>query len=196
MSRTLVVRGKHVIRPGSSGPASIHIQDGVITAIDKFDSAPAGIELVDAGDDVVMPGLVDTHVHLNEPGRTEWEGFATGTAAAAAGGVTTVLDMPLNSVPATTKPKALEKKRGSAAGQCHVDVGFLAGLVPGNMGELAELWDDGVFGFKCFLVPSGVKEFRHITPSGLRAAMPALAELHAPVLVHAELPESIDAATK
>ncbi|TMG82271.1 MAG: allantoinase, partial [Betaproteobacteria bacterium] len=121
---------------------------------------------------------------------------ATGTAAAAAGGVTTVLDMPLNNVPATTKPKALEKKRASAAGQCHVDVGFLAGLVPGNMGELAELWDDGVFGFKCFLVPSGVKEFRHITPSGLRAAMPALAELHAPVLVHAELPESIDAATK
>src|SRR5437016_11307598 len=136
MSRTLVVRGNHVIRPGSSGAASIHIQDGVIMAIDKFDSAPAGIELVDAGDYVVMPGVVDTHVHMNEPGRTEWEGFATATRAAAAGGITTVVDMPLNSVPPTTTVDHLRAKVSAMSGQCWTDVGLWGGAIPGNAGEL------------------------------------------------------------
>lgn len=152
-------------------------------------------EILDAGDLMVIPGLVDTHVHINEPGRAEWEGFATATKAAAAGGVTTLLDMPLNSIPATTKASALEKKRKAAHNQARVDVGFLGGVVPGNNDDLAELWSQGVFAFKCFLTPSGVKEFQNVTAKDLLAAMPVLAHLRATLMVHAELPGPIDAAT-
>src|SRR5439155_18074762 len=113
----------------------------------------------DLGDLALLPGLVDTHVHVNEPGRTSWEGFASATRAAAAGGVTTILDMPLNSVPPTVDTAALDAKRGAAAGQVHVDVGFWGGAVPSNVDELAALHDAGVFGFKCFLVDPGVPEF-------------------------------------
>ncbi|HYR42395.1 MAG TPA: amidohydrolase family protein, partial [Terriglobia bacterium] len=123
----LIVRGKRVIRPGTSGPASIHIREGVIAAIDTFDSVPSGAEIgeiIDAGDCVVIPGLVDTHVHLNDPGRADWEGFAFGTRAAAAGGVTTVIDMPLNSIPPTTTVRGLHAKLEAAKDQCWVDVGF------------------------------------------------------------------------
>ena len=151
-------------------------------------------EVLEAGELIVLPGLVDTHVHVNEPGRTEWEGFATATSAALAGGVTTILDMPLNSIPATTKASALEMKREAAANQCRADVGFLGGVVPGNTGELQQLWADGVFGFKCFLVPSGVDEFKCVTEPDLRKALPVLAQLRAPLLVHAELPGPIEAA--
>lgn len=164
-----------------------------ITSIDDIGGALAS-EVIDAGELVVIPGLVDTHVHINEPGRTEWEGFASATRAAAAGGITTLLDMPLNSVPATTKAAALDKKRKSAMNQCHVDVGFLAGVVPGNTGDLPALWSEGVFGFKCFLVPSGVNEFHHVTAADLKSAMPVLAQLRAPLMVHAELPAPIEAA--
>ena len=151
-------------------------------------------QVLDVGALVVIPGLVDTHVHVNEPGRTEWEGFATATRAAAAGGVTTLLDMPLNSIPATTKAPALEKKRKAANGQCHVDVGFLGGVVPNNADDLADLWQAGVFAFKCFLTPSGVDEFKCVGANELRAAMPVLGQLRATLMAHAELPGPIDAA--
>ena len=166
-----------------------------VAPFDDIGGARAG-EIVDVGRLVILPGLVDTHVHINEPGRTEWEGFETATRAAAAGGVTTLLDMPLNSIPATTKASALEKKRKAANGHLAVDVGFLGGVVPGNADALAELWERGVFGFKCFLTPSGVDEFRNVTVDDLRRAMPVLADLRAPLLVHAELPGPIDAATR
>src|SRR5689334_1773199 len=135
------------------------------------------------GDRVVMPGLVDPHVHVNEPGRTEWEGFATATRAAAAGGVTTLLDMPLNSIPPTVSVAALDEKRSVASGQCFVDVGFWGGAVPGNAGELPALHEAGVFGFKCFLIDSGVPEFPPLDPAGLATA---LASVSALFVVHAE----------
>ncbi len=134
---------------------------------------------------VISPGLVDTHVHINEPGRTEWEGFDTATRAAACGGVTTLVDMPLNSVPATTCVAALHAKMGAARAQCHVDVGFWGGVVPGNAPELDPLIDAGVRGFKCFLVPSGVDEFPPVTEDDLRRALPILARRNMPLLVHA-----------
>ena len=128
-------------------------------------------------DRVLLPGLVDSHVHVNEPGRTEWEGFATGTAAAAAGGVTTVLDMPLNSVPPTTTVEALAVKRAAARGKLAIDIGFWGGAVPDNLGTLAALHDAGVFGFKCFLSPSGVDEFPHLDRAQLERALEEIAAL-------------------
>ena len=139
---------------------------------------------------VVFPGLVDTHVHVNEPGRTEWEGFATASAAAAAGGITTIVDMPLNSVPATTTVAGLEAKR-EAARAATIDVQFWGGVVPGNAGELEALADAGVRGFKCFLSPSGVDEFQHVTERDLREALPILARRDLPLLVHAESPAAL-----
>ena len=137
-------------------------------------------------DEVLLPGLVDSHVHVNEPGRTDWEGFATATAAAAAGGVTTLIDMPLNSIPPTVDVAALEVKRPAATGQCAVDVGFWGGAVPGNSGELAGLHEAGVFGFKCFTVDSGVPEFPPLDDAGLAEAMRQIAELGSLLIVHAE----------
>jgi allantoinase len=136
----------------------------------------------------ILPGLVDTHVHINEPGRTHWEGFETATRAAAAGGVTTLIEMPLNSIPATTTRAAYQQKLAAAEGKLNVDTGFWGGVVPGNASQLEPLWQAGVFGFKCFLVPSGVDEFFHVTEQDLRQAMPILASLGAPLLVHAESP--------
>ena len=200
MMGALVIRGKHVIRPGSSGPASIHIRDGVIAAIDTFDSVPSGVEgaevaeVVDAGDCVVLPGLVDTHVHLNDPGRADWEGFGFGTRAAAAGGVTTLIDMPLNSIPPTTTARGLHAKLEAAKDQCWVDVGIWGGVVPGNADQIEPLIAGGVFGFKCFLVPSGVDEFPHVTEEDLRLVLPRIAANRSRLLVHAELPGPIEAA--
>jgi allantoinase len=184
-----------VATPEGVRPASIHVESGQITRVARLDDAAReGAEVLDAGDLVVLPGLVDTHVHINEPGRTEWEGFETATCAAAAGGVTTLLDMPLNSIPATTSARALAEKRHSASGKCAVDVGFLGGVVPGNERELAPLWDAGVFGFKCFLVPSGVDEFENVDAADLERALPLLASFGATLLVHAELPGPIEQA--
>lgn len=184
-----VVRGKSVVLPDGVRAASIHIHDGRIQRVGPWeDTGVPSSDVLDVQDLFVMAGLVDTHVHINEPGRAEWEGFGTATAAAAAGGVTTLLDMPLNSVPATTNPRALDKKRRAAEGKCRVDVGFLGGVVPGNDAQLKPLWDAGVFGFKCFLVPSGVDEFRNVATKDLDKAMPALASLDAVLMVHAELP--------
>jgi allantoinase len=191
----LVIRGRRVVLPGASVPASIHLSAGRISAITAFEEIPSGAAIVEAGpDSVVMPGLVDSHVHVNEPGRTEWEGFATATRAAAAGGVTTIVDMPLNSIPATTMLTGLKAKLEAASGKCSIDVAFWGGVVPGNTGELAKLWDAGVVGFKCFLVHSGVDEFPNVTESDLRAAMPELARLGAMLIVHAELPGPIESA--
>jgi allantoinase len=190
----VVVRGQRVITPQGERPAAIHIRDGVIAAISAFDDIPGECRVHEAGVSVVMPGLVDTHVHINEPGRTEWEGFATATQAAAAGGVTTLIEMPLNSIPATTTASAYREKIAAANGKLWVDVGFWGGVVPGNVAELRPLWDEDVFGFKCFLVPSGVAEFTHVVESDLRAALPRLAGLRAPLLAHAELLGPIEAA--
>jgi len=191
----LVIRGRRVVTENSVGPASVHVTRGYISSISIFEDVPSGSDLVEAdANSVVMPGLVDTHVHLNEPGRTDWEGFATATRAAAAGGVTTIVDMPLNSIPATTTRAGLKAKLEAASGKCSVDVAFWGGVVPGNRSELAKLWEAGVVGFKCFLVHSGVDEFPNVTERDLREAMPELARLGATLIVHAELPGPIEAA--
>ncbi len=193
--RDLIIRGRKVVLPEAVAPASIRIHDGRITAVGTYDEKPAGCEVIDADDEaVVMSGLVDAHVHINEPGRADWEGFRTATLAAAAGGVTTLVDMPLNSIPPTTTLKGFAAKLEAAHVNCYVDCGFWGGVVPGNTGELAALHDAGVVGFKCFLVSSGVAEFPHVTEADLRAAMPELARLDALLIVHAEMPGPIDRA--
>jgi allantoinase len=182
-STDLVFRGQRVVTPESTGPASVHVRRGRIERVGAFDDVPEGCAVVEAGGSVLLPGLVDSHVHVNEPGRTRWEGFATATRAAARGGVTTIVDMPLNSIPPTTTPD-----------QCRVDVAFWGGLVPGNLGLLASLYAGGVVGFKCFLVPSGIQEFAHVTEDELRPSMFELVRLDAPLIVHAELPGPIEQA--
>jgi allantoinase len=194
MTKT-VVRGTRIITPEGIRPATIYVEHGRIARVGGVDDPASGNDVVDAGHLVVMPGLVDTHVHVNEPGRTDWEGFETATRAAAAGGVTTLLDMPLNSIPATTSVAALHDKARAARGKTWVDVGFIGGVVPDNASALGDLAREGVRAFKCFLVPSGVPEFQHVTQPDLRDAMPILAELGVPLMVHAELPEVIEAAT-
>jgi len=179
--------------PEGERPASVHVRGGVITAISGFEDAPAGSQVHEARDFLVMPGLVDTHVHINEPGRTEWEGFSSATRAAAAGGVTTLIEMPLNSIPVVTTASAYREKLAAASGKLWVDVGFWGGVVPGNSAELRPLREAGVFGFKCFLVPSGVEEFAHVAQHDLREALPELASLGTPLLAHAELPGPIEA---
>src|ERR1700719_133755 len=177
----VVVRGRKVITPDGERAAAIHVRAGLISAITAFDDCPSGALVHEAGDSVVMPGVVDTHVHINEPGRTDWEGFSTATRAAAAGGITTLIEMPLNSIPATTTAAAYREKLAATTGKLWVDVGFWGGVVPGNERELGTLWDAGVFGFKCFLVPSGVPEFAHVAESDLRAVLPELASMGAPL---------------
>jgi allantoinase len=196
MTTIHAIRSKRVVTPEGVLAATVHIRNGAIEKISGYNDVPSGKHIYDAGESVVMPGLVDTHVHINEPGRTEWEGFETATRAAAAGGVTTLIDMPLNSIPATTTAAALETKRIAARKKCWVNVGFWGGVVPGNAGELRALHRAGAFGFKCFLVPSGVPEFAHVAEDDLRAALPTLAVLDTPLLVHAELAGPIEEANK
>ena len=189
----LIVRARRVVLPEAIVSASIQIHDGRIISVGSYDQGAAHCEVIEADEEsVVMPGLVDTHVHINEPGRTSWEGFRTATLAAAAGGVTTLVDMPLNSIPPTTTVAGFTSKLKAANGNCHVDTGFWGGVVPGNTGELAGLHHAGVVGFKCFLVPSGVDEFSHVTEEHLCEAMPELTRLGALLIVHAELPGPID----
>ena len=190
----LVIRSTRVVLPDGVRPASVHIEEGRITRIAEWDNFPVESEAVDAGDLAVMPGNVDAHVHVNEPGRTEWEGYETATRAAAAGGVTTIVDMPLNSIPPTTTLAGFEEKLAAAEGRCTVDVAFWGGVVPGNVAELAPLVERGVRGFKCFLIHSGVDEFPHVTEDDLRIAMPEIRRLDSVLLVHAEVPGPIDAA--
>jgi allantoinase len=182
----LVIRGKQVVLPNGIAASAIHISDDKITTIADYDDVPANCELVEADESsVVMAGLVDSHVHVNEPGRTDWEGFETATRAAAAGGITTIIDMPLNSIPPTTTLAGFEAKLAAAKNKCLVDVGFWGGVVPGNMGELAAMLDAGVVGFKCFLIHSGVDEFPNVTEEDLRIALPELTRLGAILIVHA-----------
>jgi allantoinase len=193
----LIVRGRRVVTPEGVRPAALHVRGGRIERITRYEEAPSGGQVIEAGTAVVMPGLVDSHVHVDEPGRTEWEGFETATRAAAAGGVTTIVDLPLNSIPATTSRQAFAEKLAAAEGKCHVDVGFWGGIVPENArhpGEIAGLLAAGVLGFKAFLVPSGVDEFGWVGEADLRAAMPELARRKAVLLVHAELPGPIEEA--
>jgi allantoinase len=189
-----IIRSKSVVLPSGVRPAAVHFENGKIVDVGEWNDIPAEADLVDAGDSVVMPGLVDSHVHVNEPGRTEWEGYETATRAAAAGGVTTIVDMPLNSIPATTTTKAFDEKLAAAEGKCSVDVAFWGGVVPGNVDELAPLVERGVRGFKCFLIHSGVEEFPHVTEADLRVAMPELTRLDSVLLVHAELEGPINTA--
>jgi allantoinase len=191
-----IIRSRRVITPDGITAASVHVRDGRIQRIADFDDVVDGVDLHDAGDLVVMAGLVDTHVHINEPGRTDWEGFESATRAAAAGGVTTLVDMPLNSVPATTSVDGLRAKLDAAEGKCHVDVGFWGGVVPGNTAELTELYEAGVLGFKCFLCPSGVDEFENVSVADLEEAMPVLSDLDAVLLCHSELPDVIEDAAE
>jgi allantoinase len=187
----LVIRASRVITGGAETACSIGITGGRVAAIGALD-APAGpADLLEIGADVVvLPGLVDSHVHVCEPGNTEWEGFATATSAAAAGGITTLVDMPLDSVPATVSTAALEIKRRAARGQCRVDVGFWGGVIPGNLDQLAPLHEAGVLGFKCFLADSGAEGFPPVNTRQLTAALRVLRGLDSPLLVHAESAEA------
>lgn len=190
-----VIRTRRAVVGDREHPCSVVLRDGRIAAIGAYDApAPAGAEeFVLADDEALLPGLVDTHVHINDPGRTEWEGFATATRAAAAGGVTTVVDMPLNSVPATVDVAALEVKKKVAAEQISVDVGFWGGAVPGNLADLEPLWDAGVYGFKCFLAHSGLDEYPPLDRDQMFAAMRTIAGFGGLLIVHAEDGPTLDA---
>ena len=193
MSNEFTIRGRRVVLPDRVDQASVHIRNGRIVKVSSFDDVLPDCELIEAEDEsVLMPGLVDTHVHINEPGRTEWEGFVTATRAAAVGGVTTLIDMPLNSIPPTTTLDGMREKLAAAEGKNFVDLGFWGGVVPGNTAELAPMFESGMVGFKCFLVHSGVDEFPNVEEADLRRAMPELTRLGAVLIVHAEVPGPID----
>lgn len=196
MTIDLVIRARRAVVDGAEQPCAIGVRGGRIVTVAGVDaSLDTAEEIVVGENEVLLPGLVDTHVHVNEPGRTEWEGFATATRAAAAGGVTTIVDMPLNSIPSTTTLDALELKQERAGSQAHVDVGFWGGAVPGNVPDLAKLHDAGVFGFKCFLIDSGVEEFPPLSAAEFSAAMAETARLGTLLIVHAEDAEVIAHAT-
>jgi allantoinase len=191
----LVLRADRAVLPAGERPAAVLVDAGRVVAVLPRDAPVEAGEQVDLGaGEVLLPGLVDTHVHVNEPGRTEWEGFASATRAAAAGGVTTIVDMPLNSLPPTVDVAALDRKRSAAAGQVSVDVGFWGGAVPGNAAQLVPLHRAGVLGVKAFLTDSGVPEFPPLPPAGLAAALAALRPVDGLLLVHAEDPGVLAAA--
>uniref|UniRef100_A0A4W6DDH6 allantoinase n=1 Tax=Lates calcarifer TaxID=8187 RepID=A0A4W6DDH6_LATCA len=179
------VRSKRVLIGNDVRPAVVIIKDGKIHQILSESNFSVGV--LDVGDSVVMPGIVDSHVHVNEPGRTSWEGFWTATKAAAAGGVTTIVDMPLNSIPPTTTLGNFHEKLREATGKCFVDTAFWGGVIPGNQLELQPMIHAGVAGFKCFLIHSGVEEFPHVTNCDLHAAMKQLQGTGSVLLFHAEL---------
>ena len=187
---------RRVVTPQGIRPAAVLVEEDRVRGVISPSEIPAGTPREDFVDAAILPGLVDSHVHINEPGRTEWEGFFTATRAAAAGGYTMIVDMPLNCVPSTTRVSALEAKRKSAAGQCSVDWAAWGGVVQGNDQELEPLARAGVRGFKCFLVHPGVEEFTPVGEQDLRKALPILGRTGLPLLVHAELPGPIDLATR
>ncbi|MFC6157656.1 allantoinase AllB [Kribbella jiaozuonensis] len=192
----LVIRARRVMRPGGEHPAALGVRDGRIVAIAPYDAdlqATTDVRLQD--DEVLLPGLVDSHVHVNDPGRTDWEGFTSATKAAASGGVTAIIDMPLNSIPPTCDVPALTLKRKTAETQAYVDVGFWGGAIPGNLPDLRPLHDAGVFGYKCFLLHSGVDEFPPLDHPQLEAAMREISSFDGLLIVHAEDAHRIDEAT-
>jgi allantoinase len=183
-----------VVTPEGIRPAAILVDGDRIQAVVASNQIPSGYQIHDFGEAAILPGLVDSHVHINDPGRAEWEGFETATRAAAAGGYTMLVDMPLNCVPATTTVTALEAKRAAARGKCRVDWAAWGGVVDGNSNHIEALAATGVRGFKCFLVNSGIEEFTMVTEQQLRKALPHVARTGLPLLVHAELPGPIDRA--
>jgi allantoinase len=188
----LAIEAPRAVVDGREQGCTVLVRDGRIVGVKRLSARADAGARVRLGDDVVLlPGLVDTHVHCNEPGRAHWEGFEHATRAAAAGGVTTIVDMPLNSVPPTVDVAALAAKRSAAQGRCFVDVAFWGGAVPGNTRHLQPLWDAGVLGFKCFLVDSGVEEFPALDEAGLHRAAEAIASFGGLLLVHAEDPDSL-----
>jgi len=192
--RLNAISGKQVLVGGELQPATITIRDGRIDDIAPYDPGVEGFVLKVPDSAYVLPGVVDTHVHVNEPGRTEWEGFVSATEAAALGGATTIIDMPLNSIPSTTTVDALRVKRDAAAGELMVDAGFWGGAVPDNLGALEPLWEAGVFGFKCFLAPSGVDEFPPLDPVQFKSALAEIAAFDGLMIVHAEDAAVLDSA--
>ncbi|MBK3558190.1 allantoinase AllB [Streptomyces sp. MBT56] len=191
----LVLRSTRVVTPDGTRPATIVVAGGTIDAVLPYDAhVPSSARLEDVGDHVVLPGLVDTHVHVNDPGRTEWEGFWTATRAAAAGGITTIVDMPLNSLPPTTTVENLRVKQEVARTKAHVDVGFWGGALPDNVKDLRPLHDAGVFGFKCFLSPSGVDEFPELDQQQLANSLGEITDFGGLLIVHAEDPHHLTAA--
>ncbi|MCK1821735.1 allantoinase AllB [Streptomyces sp. XM83C] len=191
----LVLRSRRVVTPEGTRAASVAVTAGTITAVLPYDAdVPAGARVEDYGDDVLLPGLVDTHVHVNDPGRTAWEGFWTATRAAAAGGITTLVDMPLNSLPPTTTVDHLRVKQEAARDKAHVDVGFWGGALPDNVKDLRPLHEAGVFGFKAFLSPSGVDEFPHLDQEQLARSLAETAGFDGLMIVHAEDPHHLAAA--
>ena len=191
----LVIRGERILTTAGVAAREVGVRDGSIVAIEPLGNGLRGREVLElAADETLIPGLVDTHVHVNEPGRTEWEGFASATRAAAAGGVTTIIDMPLNSIPPTINAAALEEKRNAARDQAFVDVGFWGGAVPGNTGDLRPLHDEGVFGFKCFLLHSGVDEFPPLDADEMEKDMAELKTFDSLMIVHAEDSRAIERA--
>jgi allantoinase len=190
----LLIRAERAVLPDGETGADVAVTDGRIIAVEAPGSelgerATAVVQLT--SDEVLLPGIVDSHVHVNDPGRTEWEGFETATKAAASGGVTTIVDMPLNSIPPTVDVAALEVKRKAADGETWVDVGFWGGAVPGNVAQLRPLHEAGVFGFKCFLLHSGVDEFPALAAAEVEAAMREIASFDGLLIVHAEDPDEI-----
>ncbi|MER3522520.1 MAG: allantoinase AllB [Ignavibacteria bacterium] len=182
----MIIRSRRVVTPRGVSDCAVHVEGGKILAIIPS-TQPRNADVIDVGDLVLSPGIVDPHVHGNEPGRTEWEGFETLTRAAAAGGITTIVDMPLNSSPVTTTPHALHLKLAAASGKLHVDCAFHAGIIPENAWSLLPLLSSGVVGVKAFLMHSGIDEFPNVDESDLRVAMPVIASSGLPLLVHAEL---------
>ena len=183
MTNKRAIYSKRCWVEGKLQPATVCFEKGVITEIhfNKIDGAE------DAGDNILMPGIIDAHVHINEPGRTDWEGFDTATQAAAAGGITTIVDMPLNAIPVTTSAKAFDEKLTASKNKLHVNVGFYGGLIPGNKNELEGLMQAGVLGIKCFLTHSGIDEFPNVGEKEIAAAMPLIAKYDLPLLAHCEI---------
>ena len=185
-----------VVTPDGIQPGAVLVRGGIIEAFVPANQIPANKAIQDFGESVILPGLVDSHVHINDPGRTDWEGFETATRAAAAGGYTTLVDMPLNCLPATTTVSALNAKRQAAQHRCWVDWGAWGGVVSDNQAEIESLAAAGVLGFKCFLIHPGIEGFTMVTEAELRAALPHVAGTGLPLLVHAELPGPVDEATR
>jgi len=187
----LAISGKNIVTPDGVITGVILIKNGIIADVVPNLPSAAIDTVIDIGEKFIMPGIIDPHVHLNEPGRTSWEGFATGTRSAAAGGITTLVDMPLNSDPVTTTALAFDQKAAAAAGQLQVNCGFWGGIVPGNESDIEKLVEKGVLGFKAFLTHSGIDEFPNVTEADLRKAMPIIAKHQLPLLVHCELTPAV-----